>query len=322
MVELRRNSPLAKKFGKKTSEIEVPEGLSEVEREQFLKANGISNSEKPKTEDKKDQTISKVKHDEEIGELKEKLRKKEEKIGDLNKDRDDLRKERDTYKSRWERARSDFEEEQKKSNDYKEQLRKANDDIDAKKKEIKRLTEQPINVQVPEDTSETKKALKKAKKDNAELSGKIEELKAEITRLTADNSSKDSTIEHLNSTIKEFDTERARFEDTITLKDEEIEGLKNRMELSSEHLDVATSGLLIRQNVDEIASDLLDDGNYEIKLARNGSYMLIIPDVEGSAVCKNHRIILPRLGELVPFSIKTEYPLNPVGNNIFRVELK
>ncbi len=310
---------MAKKYGKNESKLEVPDGLSKAEEEAYRLANGSTGSEKLKTEDTKEQTVSKVKYNKDIAELKDKLRKKEEKINELNKDREGLRKERDTAKARWERARADLELEQKKTGDLRTDLSNANNQIDSLKKENKRLTSHTASDKVPDTKSELESKLKKSEKAHKELMGKYEVLQGDLAKFKAE---KEATISHLNETILGFDAERTRFEDTLALKDNEIETLKNCPELTQEQASKGIAGTLTRKSPIEIYSDMLDDGNYDVKLARNGSYMLIIPNVEGTAICKDHSIILPRLEELVPFTKEISFKLIPAGNNVLRVEMK
>ncbi len=322
MVQFRPNSPMAKKYGKNESKLEVPDGLSKAEEEAYRLANGSTGSEKLKTEDTKEQTVSKVKYNKDIAELKDKLRKKEEKINELNKDREELRKERDAAKARWERARADLELEQKKTGSLRTELNNANNQIDSLKKENKRLTSHTASDKVPDTKSELESKLKKSEKDLKELTGKYEVLQGDLAKSKAEKEANEVTIGHLNETILGFDAERARFEDILALKDNEIETLKNCPELTQEQSSKGIAGTLIRKSPIEIYSDMLDDGNYDVKLARNGSYMLIIPNVEGTAICKDHSIILPRLEELVPFTKEMSFKLIPAGNNVLRVEMK
>ncbi|AMH94973.1 hypothetical protein AR505_1258 [methanogenic archaeon ISO4-H5] len=313
---------LTKQMRKNAKDISIPEGLTPEEREQYLRMNGMASDDKPKTDDQTDQTVSKVKYDEDIAELKEKLDKKTDKVNELNKDRENLRKERDSNKEHWDSARSDLEEEQKKTANLREELRKMTDERDSLRNEVKRLNSQTVNVTVPENESETKTKLKKSEKAFRELSEKYDALQSDYSRAKLEKESLDATITRLNETIKGFDDERARFEDTLALKDSEIENLKNRPELTQEQTSGLQTGLLVRKSINQLYSDMLDDGRYDIKLARDGTNMLIIPNVEGGAVCVNHSIILPRLGDLIPFAGEVSYELVPAGNNVLRADLK
>jgi len=317
-----RAPSLRKQMRKNSKDIAIPEGLSPEEKEQFLLMKGLNSDGTPKTDDKKDQTVSKVKYDADIAELKEKLDKKTDKINELNKDRENLRQERDSNKEHWNSARSDLEEEKKKTANLREDLRKVTDERDSLKAEVKHLNSQTVNVTVPEAESETKAKLKKSEKAFRELSEKYDALQSDYSKAKLEKESLDATITRLNETIKGFDDERARFEDTLALKDSEIENLKNRPELTQEQTSGLQTGLLVRKSINQLYSDMLDDGRYDIKLARDGTNMLIIPNVEGGAVCVNHSIILPRLGDLVPFAGEASYELVPAGNNVLRADLK
>lgn len=317
-----RAPSLRKQMRKNSKDIVIPEGLSPEEKEQFLLMNGLNSDGTPKTDDKKDQTISKVKYDADIAELKEKLDKKTDKINELNKDRENLRQERDSNKEHWNSARSDLEEEKKKTANLREDLRKVTDERDSLKAEVKRLNSQTVNVTVPEAESETKAKLKKSEKSFKDLTEKYDALQIEYSKARLEKETLEVTVARLNETIKGFDDERARFEDTLALKDGEIESLKNRPELTQEQSSEIQSGSLIRKSPTQLYSEMLDDGRYDIKLARDGSFMLIIPNVEGGAVCMNHVVILPRLGDLLPYSGEATYRLVPAGNNVLRADLK
>ena len=312
---------LAKKNGKKDADVQILSGLSEKENDAFQKYRTPSNSI-PKAQEGKDQTVSKVKHDEEIAQLKEKIRKKDEKINDLNQTRDDLRQEKDLYKARWERAHADLETEQKKTADLREELRKANNQIDSLQKEVKTLNSQTINVKVPEAETETASKLKKSEKAVKDLNKKLEESESELAKLKSDYESLKTTVDRLNETIAGFDAERAIFEDTLALKNNEIESLKNSPELTQEQTSEIVTGEIIRRSPSELYSEMISDGRYDVKLAKDGSHMFIVPNVEGIAVCVNHCIRLPRLGDLIPFAGEVSFKLIPAGNNILRVDLK
>ena len=312
---------LAKKNGKKDADVQILSGLSEKENDAFQKYRTPSNSI-PKAQEGKDQTVSKVKHDEEIAQLKEKIRKKDEKINDLNQARDELRQEKDLYKARWERAHADLETEQKKTADLREELRKANNQIDSLQKEVKTLNSQTVNVKVPEAETETASKLKKSEKAVKDLNEKLEESESELAKLKSDYESLKTTVDRLNETIAGFDAERAIFEDTLALKNNEIESLKSSPELTQEQTSEIVTGEIIRRSPSELYSEIISDGRYDIKLAKDGSHMLIVPNVEGIAVCVNHCIRLPRLGDLIPFAREVPFKLIPAGNNILRVDLK
>lgn len=254
--------------------------------------------------------------------MKEKLRKKEDKINSINKDREDLRKDRDTNKARWERAREDLDNEQRKVSELKRDLKNANDEIDSLKKKVRNLESKNNDYEVHKKENNVQAELEEMKTSLATQTDRNKELENQIEDLLAEKERNEKIIARLNETINGFDAERERFEDILSLKDNEIEDLKNRFELAPEQSQETMAGKLTRTSPDTVSSEMLNNGRYDFKLARNGTYALIVPNVEGAAICKEHRIILPRLGQLMPFTDEKSYPLYPVGNNIFRVDFK
>ncbi len=304
-----------------SSETNAPDGLSKDEMEHYLK---LSKTNPSKTESAKDnsQEKSNLKSEEIISELKEKLRKKEDKISSINKDREDLRKERDTNKARWERAREDLDNEQRKVSELKRDLKNANDEIDSLKKKVRRLESQNTDSEVHKVENNIQAVLEDVKLSLATQIDRNNELENQIEELLLEKERNEKAIARLNEAINGFDAERERFEDILSLKDNEIEDLKSRFELAPEQSQDTMAGMLTRVSPDTVSSELLNDGRYDFKLARNGMYALIVPNVEGAAVCREHRIVLPRLGQLMPFTDERSYPLSPVGNNILRVDFK
>ena len=175
---------------------------------------------------------------------------------------------------------------------------------------------------MPEAETETASKLKKSEKAVKDLNKKLEESESELAKLKSDYEGLKTTVDRLNETIAGFDAERAIFEDTLALKNNEIESLKSSPELTQEQTSENVTGEVIRRSPSELYSEMISDGRYDIKLAKDGSHMLIVPNVEGIAVCVNHCIRLPRLGDLIPFAGEVPFKLIPAGNNILRVDLK
>ncbi len=280
-----------------------------------------TNPSKAKSSKDRDKEKSNSKN-EDINELKEKIRKKDDKIISINKDREDLRKERDRNKARWERAREDLDNEQRKVSELKRDLKNANDEIDSLKIKIRHLESQNSESEVRKVENNVQSELKKVKSSLAAQTERNKDLMNQNDELLAEKERNEKTIARLNETINGFDAERERFEDILSLKDNEIEDLKSRLELAPEQSQETMTGTLTRTSPDTVRSEQLNDGRYDFKLARNGTYALIVPNVEGTAVCREHSIVLPRLEQLMPFADEKSYPLTPVGNNILRVDFK
>ena len=80
-------------------------------------------------------------------------------------------------------------------------------------------------------------------------------------------------------------------------------------------------GTVVRISDDSFASSQFSDGRYEVRLARDGSYIKFKPDVQGLAICKNGSICLPLLPRLIPFNGTRQYGIIPVNKNTIMIRL-
>ena len=80
-------------------------------------------------------------------------------------------------------------------------------------------------------------------------------------------------------------------------------------------------GTVVRISDDTFASSQFSDGRYEVRLARDGSYIKFKPDVQGLAVCRHGNICLPMLPRLIPFNGTREYGIIPVNENTIMIRL-
>lgn len=271
--------------------------LSEEELRRYNAAMGITAT--IEGEDAEKQVVSKVKHDEEVSSLKEKIVKKDEKIGELGKEKKELTKERDSYK--------------KQLGDVKKELK-------IEKEKVLKLTNEKKEV------SESFEKFKKLSNSSADADKqKVAELEGNVGVLKSEKTGLSNQIELLKKEIEELKAEHgqkvAELEGRLTEINEENESLRQRPVIAEEEHPSADSGVLKRISASELYSEMFTDGRYDVKIARSGSHMLFIPNLEGSAECKDNMIILPRLSELLPFKAPCEYRFVSAGNNVLRAEL-
>ncbi len=272
-------------------------GLSEEERRRYNAITGPVAA--IDGEDAEKQIVSKVKHDEEVNGLKEKISKKDEKIKELGKEKKDLTNERDNYKKQFNEIKKELETEKGK-------VQKLIDDK-------KGLNESFENFKKLSNSSESAD-----KQKIADLEADVGVLKSEKTELSNQTESLKKEIEELNT---EHGQKVAEFEERLRVLTEENETLRLRPVSAEEDQMSADSGVLKRISASELYSEMFTDGRYDVKIARSGSHMLFIPNLEGSAECVGNKIKLPRLSELIPFKDCCEYRLESAGNNVLRAEL-
>jgi chromosome segregation protein len=272
-----------------------------------------------KNKDDKEQNVSKVKYDTDTAELKEKIEKKDKKIQEVNTDREKLRKERDTYKGNLDLTIQDLENERLKSQklvNEKNELLDKNKKLEATIRDLDSKTPPVIT-----DADSDKKELKTAKKRISELESEKMMLDNSISELQAELNGRDATIKTLRENLSKYDENIARLEDLIESKNVEIESLKTRLELPADSEIQEPYGHLERMEASILFSEKFEDGRYDVKLAKNGSYIIFVRNVEGAAVCIDHRIKLPRLGELIPFVKPASYPIINAGNSVLKAML-
>lgn len=80
-------------------------------------------------------------------------------------------------------------------------------------------------------------------------------------------------------------------------------------------------GTVVRISEDTFSSSQFRDGRYEVRLARDGSYIRFKPDVEGRAICKDNAIRLPRLPSYIPYKGPREFGIIPVNENTIMIRL-
>ncbi len=80
-------------------------------------------------------------------------------------------------------------------------------------------------------------------------------------------------------------------------------------------------GIITRVSPETFTSMAFRDGRYEVRLARDGSYIKFRRNVEGKATCIDNCITLPMLPGYIPFSSAKEYGIIPVDANTLMIRL-
>ncbi len=251
--------------------------LSDDEKEHLQKLSGKQTGAKPSNP-----TVSQKVHEDAINELKEKISDLESKIDEIKDDRTKIREERDDYKTRFETK----VDENKKLNSDLDDLKAKNRDLSDRVGELENaLKKKAAETVVVRDDTE----IKRLNKENDGLKGKLKEsndrcetLESEITALGAKLKSMESKFDDLRSQNY----------------------VRGKIHVDSEENHV---GIVRRSTETRFDSALFNDGKYLVRLARNGHSISFTPDVEGSAICVDGGIELPRLKDLVPFQNVREY---------------
>ena len=80
-------------------------------------------------------------------------------------------------------------------------------------------------------------------------------------------------------------------------------------------------GIIVRISESTFASNLFHDGNYDVRLAKDGSYIKFRPDVEGRAVCRDGAISIPMLPRYLPYKGTREFGAIPIDGNTVMIRL-
>ena len=244
----------------------------------------------------KEQTVSKVKYDEDVKNLNEKIEKKDEKIKELGKDKKNLIGERDSYKKQLDKIKPELESEKNKVQSLNTENRNLKDEL-AK--------------------------YKKSSADSADAESKtVKELKEKIKGLESERNGLKTDVDSLKNSLGEKDGEITELRSKLKDLTVENESLRQHPAAAAEEIPSQDSRIMKRISGTELYSDMFEDGKYDVKIARSGSHILFVPNIEGSAECVNNTIKLPRLPELLPFKNACEYKIEAAGNNVLKAELK
>ena len=251
--------------------------LSEAEKEHLQKLSGKQNGTKSSNP-----SVSQKVHEDTVNELKEKISGLESKLEEVKEDRTDIRNERDDYKKRFETK--------------VEEIKKLTDDLDELKSNNRKLADK---------VTELENALKKKASETTVVrdDAEIERLNKEIKGLKDKLKDSEEQCESLAS-------DNTALKTRIETMESEIRDIRNHtFKMGEEYFDSEpdTIGVVCRSTETRFDSDLFTERRYLVKLARNGHTISFTPDVEGSAICIDGGINLPRLKDLIPFNGITKY---------------
>ncbi len=222
-----------------------------------------------------------------------------------------LTDERDKLKSDLEKASKDLAGTRAELKEVKEKLSTAeqnletnrarnadlNDELESKKESIRKLMDEKGQL------SERVKSLESGRPDLlaqynertfAELDQQVKSLRKERNDLDG----KVRTLEEKNARLTE---ERDSFRDDAERLDGELKALKEQIAVEMEAVTVT------RKDEMSMSSARFEDGNYDVRLGADLSYMTFRKDPDGKALCWGKRIFLPKLKAYVPFEKKTKY---------------
>ncbi len=231
--------------------------------------------------------------------------------GALKKRNGELVQERDKLKEDLEKAKKDLDGAKTELKDVKGKLATAdrnldtnrrtnsglNDELETKKNRIKELTDENNSLKdevkrlqsgrpdaherYNEKTfSELDRQIKALKEEKAELEGNVTALKEDVRKATGERDG--------------FKAEAERFEGELNALKEEIEVERTAVSVT-------------RDDERTLSSSRFEDGNYDVRLGADLSYMTFRKDPDGKALCWGKRIFLPKLKAYVPFEKKTKY---------------
>ena len=89
----------------------------------------------------------------------------------------------------------------------------------------------------------------------------------------------------------------------------------------ADQLSDQSYGVIIRTSDDTFMSTLFRDGKYDVRLAKDGSYIKFKRDVEGLAVCVNGTIRIPMLPTYIPYKGTREFGAIPINGNTVMIRL-
>ena len=273
------------------------EMLTDGERENWEKLDKFISFSKSKSSgkgaiDAEKEMVTKVAHDEEVGELKGRIESLEGKLTEARSERAKMREERDDFEKRFNNKCEELNAERESSGKLRSQiaaLRQEKDD------------------------------LKKNQNSDVVSGNEYRSLQAIEKELRGDLENSESIIRDLESKLSEYE-----------FKVKELELLNASKESVSDEVVENSCPEIVplwtEINVRRISpTTLMSDGFtfpiYKVVLSRDGGSMSIAPDVEGGAVCKDKRIELPRLSTLIPFTKVCDYSARIMDDGFIMLKL-
>lgn len=275
--------------GKRGVEVEVPDNLSASEREGYLKSIGAAPQGRVgggifNTDDRGRE-----------------LSDAAGKIEDLENRNEDLKTENGRLSRELKGTKTDLETAKRELDTANSRISELSADLESKRLSISGINETADNL---------KKENSRLKDRCAGLQKKLDEdsgLEERIGSLLADADAKDARIRSLEEELTATGSER----DSLKA---ELNSLKASMSSPKDSAKVS------RPRADTLRSDIFEDGNYDIRLAPDRSYMTIRRDDEGKASCWNREIRIPKLETYLEFEGETDWE-SEISDGTVRINL-
>ncbi len=163
-----------------------------------------------------------------------------------------------------------------------ESLSKENESLKKRSKEL---------LDKPKAAEEAKEKCALLEMENANLRSVLEKLRADYSSLEAE----------LESSRRDAEAQGSASQARISELEDAVRKLKSGIPLSEK------AGTVERTSASQLSSPLFDCGRYDVRIARNGSYMTFRPDVEGKVPCSGGELSIPALEGMVAFDGPRRY---------------
>ena len=231
--------------------------------------------------------------------------------GALKKQNESLVQERDRLKGDLDKAKKDLDGANSDLKEVREKLKTANQNLE---------TNRRINNELNDELEKKKNRIK-------DLTDDVNSLKEEVGRLQSGRPDahelyNEKTFSELNRQIKDLKGEKSRLEENIATLTEDVgkatgerdgfkaeaEGLERELNDLRKEIEVERTTISVdRDDERTLSSSRFEDGNYDVRLGADLSYITFRKDPNGKALCWKGKISLPKLKAYVPFEKKTKY---------------
>ncbi len=235
-----------------------------------------------------------------------------------------LTEERDKLRVDLEKAAKDLSGARSEVRELKEKLSTAEQNLE---------TNRARNVELKEDLESKKESIRKLMDEKDRLGERVKslesgrpdllaqynektfaELDQQVRTLRKERNDLDGKIRTLEERNARLTDERDAFKDDAERLGGELKALKEQIAVERETVTVT------RKDEVSMSSSRFEDGNYDVRLGADMSYMTFRKDPDGKALCWANRIFLPKLKAYVPFEKKTKYAGEEIDGMI-RIQL-
>jgi len=217
-------------------------------------------------------------HLEKTPELEAKIASLKERLEDTEAKNEKLRKKNKELGNDLARAKTRLE-------DLMEEVESLTKDNEALRKRNRELMDMP-------------RASEEAQQKCTQLESEIAIVRAELENQRNEKAAVESEFAIFKESSAEL---RYSMESRIKEQNETIRKLKAGIPLSE------IAGTIERTSATQFESDLFGATKYDVKIARNGSYVTFRPDVEGKVSCEEHVISIPSLENMVGYNGPKSY---------------